>query len=524
MAADATGIREYKGAAVQSVLTAGINASSTSFPISPTTNWPTGAVGNFSIVIDQGTSAEESILCSAQATGVITVVTRGYDNTAAVGHSTGAIVTHGPTAIDVSEANYIANVHAQTSKAVPVGADEVPLFDSAATFGLKKSTLTNLWAALASLTQTLTNKTLTSPVINTPTGIVKGDVGLGSVDNTSDVTKNAATVALTNKDLTSPTNTFPAQIVVGKNALINGGMDLWNRGTSSFAIASGTPQYTADRWTCYFNGTGTITQETSVIPSNSKYALRITATATSTDNRIYQLIETNNVLPYAGKAITISVQMAGTVGIPAGVTLAYSTSVDDTLTNTSTSITLTTVTTPALSNSLQTYVFTGTIPSTAKTLRVGIGTNAVVNTNYLVIANAQLELGSTATIFSRAGGSIGGELALVKRYLPNFTGNGNRILGIALSTTSAQFVIPFDMVARIAPTGITTSSVANFGVYNKVFAFGAATAIAFDSAGINAMVINVTTVAGTPTLVAGDVCSLQFSNNSALLYGTGVEL
>jgi hypothetical protein len=52
--------------------------------------------------------------------------------------------------------------------------------------------------------QTLTNKTLTSPVINTPTGIVKGDVGLGNVDNTSDATKNAAAVTLTNKTITSP--------------------------------------------------------------------------------------------------------------------------------------------------------------------------------------------------------------------------------------------------------------------------------------------------------------------------------
>jgi hypothetical protein len=51
---------------------------------------------------------------------------------------------------------------------------------------------------------TLTNKTLTSPVINTPTGIVKGDVGLGNVDNTSDATKNAAAVTLTNKTLTAP--------------------------------------------------------------------------------------------------------------------------------------------------------------------------------------------------------------------------------------------------------------------------------------------------------------------------------
>jgi hypothetical protein len=50
--------------------------------------------------------------------------------------------------------------------------------------------------------QTLTNKTLTAPVINSPTGIVKGDVGLGNVDNTSDATKNSATVTLTNKRIT----------------------------------------------------------------------------------------------------------------------------------------------------------------------------------------------------------------------------------------------------------------------------------------------------------------------------------
>jgi hypothetical protein len=39
--------------------------------------------------------------------------------------------------------------------------------------------------------------------------IVKADVALGNVDNTSDATKWAAAVALTNKDLTSGTNTFP---------------------------------------------------------------------------------------------------------------------------------------------------------------------------------------------------------------------------------------------------------------------------------------------------------------------------
>jgi hypothetical protein len=58
-------------------------------------------------------------------------------------------------------------------------------------------------------TDTLTNKTLTSPIITTPTGITKADVGLGNVDNTSDATKNAATATLTNKTLTSPVINTP---------------------------------------------------------------------------------------------------------------------------------------------------------------------------------------------------------------------------------------------------------------------------------------------------------------------------
>lgn len=57
-------------------------------------------------------------------------------------------------------------------------------------------------------TQTLTNKTLTSPVINTPTGIVKADVGLSNVDNTSNATERAATATLTNKTISGSDNTF----------------------------------------------------------------------------------------------------------------------------------------------------------------------------------------------------------------------------------------------------------------------------------------------------------------------------
>lgn len=55
---------------------------------------------------------------------------------------------------------------------------------------------------------TLTNKTLTAPVINSPTGIAKGDVGLGNVDNTSNATERAAAATLTNKSISGSANTL----------------------------------------------------------------------------------------------------------------------------------------------------------------------------------------------------------------------------------------------------------------------------------------------------------------------------
>ena len=50
-------------------------------------------------------------------------------------------------------------------------------------------------------TETLTNKTITSPLITTPTGIVKADVGLGNADNTSDVNKPVSTAQQAALDL-----------------------------------------------------------------------------------------------------------------------------------------------------------------------------------------------------------------------------------------------------------------------------------------------------------------------------------
>ena len=69
--------------------------------------------------------------------------------------------------------------------------------------------------------QTLTNKTLTAPVVNSPTGIVKANVGLGNVDNTSDAAKPVSTATQTALNLKASlaANTFTGDQTLGNNNL-----------------------------------------------------------------------------------------------------------------------------------------------------------------------------------------------------------------------------------------------------------------------------------------------------------------
>lgn len=144
-------------------------------------------------------------------------------------------------------------------------------------------------------TETMTNKTLTSPVINTPTGIVKGDVGLGNVDNTSDATKNAAAVTLTNKTLTTPiiatiSNTGALTLPTSTDTLV--GRDttdtLTNKSISggqiTSAVANATAAVTATGANALYSATTTVNVNSATAPTVGQLLTATSDTAATWQN------------------------------------------------------------------------------------------------------------------------------------------------------------------------------------------------------------------------------------------------
>lgn len=93
---------------------------------------------------------------------------------------------------------------------------------------------------LKDATETLTNKTLTSPVINTPTGITKSDVGLANVDNTTDANKPVSTATQTALDLKLASSTAATTYAPLASPTFTGTVTLPSGTVTSTMIADGT--------------------------------------------------------------------------------------------------------------------------------------------------------------------------------------------------------------------------------------------------------------------------------------------
>jgi hypothetical protein len=132
-------------------------------------------------------------------------------------------------------------------------------------------------------------------------------------------------------------------------------------------------------------------------------------------------------------------------------------------------------TTGGIVNGWQRFSVTGNVPSNSNELGITFGYNPTASTasstDYYDITGVQLELGSTPTVFSRAGGTIGGELALCQRYYyrvigTNYTAIGS---GFCFNATNFRTVINFPTFMRSAPgVAYSGSLVANINGGNVI--------------------------------------------------------
>ena len=230
--------RAYKGAPVSTTTTSPIASSgTTTFGISDYTGWPYGA-DPYSVVVEPGTANEEKILVVRAGATDTTVsifstpsvaANRGYDDTTAVAHNSGATVYPVFTATDADEANELAStlttkgdimVHDATSFARrSIGSDDqVLIADAAQSTGMKWGSVdTAQLAAGAVETATIADGNVTTVKL-ADDAVTSAKLAAGAVDTTeladaavetAKIADNAVTLA---KIDSSYTETLPGGV------------------------------------------------------------------------------------------------------------------------------------------------------------------------------------------------------------------------------------------------------------------------------------------------------------------------
>jgi len=269
--------RLYSSISVETILSASITSSQTSIAVTTGTGsallggvtLAAGNVDQFTIAIDPDTVNEEICFITANSGDTFTL-TRGRAGTTAITHASGATVRHVLTSNDLDYFNTAVQPSTLTTKGdtfvataastvtrLAAGADGTVLTaDSTQTKGIKWAAPTTgtvssitagtglsggtitttgtiaIDATVATLTgtQTLTNKTLTSPVINTP----KTTIGFNAQTGT------AYTLVLTDQDkLVTLSNAATVTVTVPNGVYSTGQqINLQRLGAGAVNIAS----------------------------------------------------------------------------------------------------------------------------------------------------------------------------------------------------------------------------------------------------------------------------------------------
>jgi hypothetical protein len=299
----------------------------------------------------------------------------------------------------------------------------------------------------------------------TVTGLSVGGLPDGTVDSGTLATDSVTAVKIP--------DTVESSLKSGrKNLIINGGFDVWQRGTGR---VFGSNTYTSDRWTegqYQQAGHEKVAVTDTAVPFKS--AMRVTSSSTAevssgTRMALATMLESVDSERYAGKTVTLSFWVRFSAATLTGATggwyseLSEYDSVDPVLYATGATRT----------NSVN--IPNGSYPTTwtkyEQTVTCGAGMknlgarflfsnqiNTTSNSDFWYeITGVQLELGSVATDFEHR--SYGEELALCQRYFKNRAGGVTATVPSTSGYSQAGNVFTVDVSdMRVQPTAVKTTT------------------------------------------------------------------
>jgi hypothetical protein len=301
----------------------------------------------------------------------------------------------------------------------------------------------------------------------------KGDlIAASAADTPARLAVGANGETLVADSSTSTGLRYQGSMASGKNPFINGGFDIWQRGTN---LVLGTfAAFAPDRWLMNYSGKNTglttsrqATGDTTNLPF-IQYCARVQRNSGETSTAgisLSQSMETTNSVPYAGKTVTFSVYARRGANFSAAsnafkVALYAGTGTDQNVVSGYTGFSAPIDQSVTLTTTWQRFQFTTTLSSAITELSayfeyVPSGTAGA--NDYFEITGVQLEVGAVATQFTRVGGTIQGELAACQRYYNRTTlpsGAATMGQGFGYNTTSTLQTIIHPVPLRVAATAI----------------------------------------------------------------------
>ena len=302
------------------------------------------------------------------------------------------------------------------------------------------------------------------------------------------------------------------QIPLSPNYIINGAMDIWQRG-ASITVPASTWTWTSDRWKgLNTGGSTTCSRESSIVPSFAQYSYKMTQAGSAATVFAIQTIETSNAIQLADKTVTLSGYFAASSSTTVTVDIAYSTNVDNGTEAAWTGY-LTAVSggSGTVSSTASFTRVSGiySIPANAKSLQVRVWSPSLTVGTSLYFCGIQLEQGSVATMFRRNANSIQGELAACQRYFIAF-GSSKANNNVFYYASGSMYQATLGIASLVFPVEMRTT---------PTLSFSAASTFQSLSSGANL---------GISSIYQGDssqnVAGVHITTSTAVGSGAGISL